>query len=373
MRTCASCSRRRSVRRSQAPSSLRTLVISDLHLGAAGGRPRLEDKPSLGGLLEAVTAADRLVLLGDVVELREGPLRDALASASRVLLEVGGALGPGREIVILPGNHDHYLQSGWSVRRAAAGPPAPLGLENEVRWEPGEALGVLAAALGRGGARVWLRDDVYATHGHYLDRHTTVPMAERLGAGAMARMLRKPPGAARCPDDYEAVLAPLYAWIHAVAQTAGTVAPTGSGASARLWTALDRGTGSRGLRRRMLRTAAAGGIGAINRSGLGPVRGDLSAAELRRAGLRAMGEVVEQLSLPAEFVVFGHTHRAGPLPGDDLAEWVAPNGARLLNTGCWVHEPAFLGSRPSVSPYRAGFAMRFDDNGAPELVNLLDG
>ncbi len=53
-------------------------------------------------------------------------------------------------------------------------------------------------------------------------------------------------------------------------------------------------------------------------------------------------------------------------------EWVAPSGARLTNTGCWVHEPSFLGSRPHESPYRVGFAVALDDDEAPRLLNLLD-
>jgi hypothetical protein len=72
-------------------------------------------------------------------------------------------------------------------------------------------------------------------------------------------------------------------------------------------------------------------------------------------------------------VVFGHTHRAGPLPGDDREEWRVPAGARLINTGCWVHEPSFLGRRPQESPYRAGFCVTIDDDGEPRLANLLDG
>ena len=112
----------------------------------------------------------------------------------------------------------------------------------------------------------------------------------------------------------------------------------------------------------------------ICRQRLGPLRRDISGPELRRAALRAFGEVLERLGVQAETVIFGHTHRAGPLPGDDHGEWVAPGGARLLNTGCWVHEPGFLGRRPGTSPYRTGFAALLNDDGyGPGLVNLLDG
>jgi hypothetical protein len=115
-------------------------------------------------------------------------------------------------------------------------------------------------------------------------------------------------------------------------------------------------------------------VASLNRLRLGPLRSDLSGPELRRASLRAFAEVVQRLEVDARWVVFGHTHRAGPLGEDDRGEWVsrAGAGAALVNTGSWVHEPAFLGRDPSSSPYRAGFAVLISDTGAPELVNLLD-
>jgi hypothetical protein len=113
-------------------------------------------------------------------------------------------------------------------------------------------------------------------------------------------------------------------------------------------------------------------IAALNRAHIGPLRTDISGPELRRAALRAMGEVVDRLGIDARHVIFGHTHRAGPLAVDEQSEWRAPSGAALVNTGCWVHEPSFLGPRPGESPYRAGFAVRVGDSGPPELVNLLD-
>ncbi len=322
---------------------------------------------------------ERLVLLGDVIEFRQGPVRDALAAASRVLPELGEALGSQREVVVVPGNHDHVLVEGWLRRRAAAGPPAPLGLESEVDWWGDEPLAAVAEMLGGGGARVraaypglWLRDDVWATHGHYLDRHTTVPLFERIGVGAVARATGRPVEEAHAAEDYEAVLAPLYALIHEVAQSAGVGTPS-PGASARAWQVLGRGFRKGTLRQRGLVLGAAGAVALLNRAGIGPVRTDLSAAELRRAALLAFGEVLSALKVDCRYAVFGHTHRAGTLPADDTREWWAPTGARMVNSGCWVHEPIFLGSRPEQSPYRAGFGVLVEDNGRPpELVNLLE-
>ena len=113
-------------------------------------------------------------------------------------------------------------------------------------------------------------------------------------------------------------------------------------------------------------------IGALDRTGLGPFHRDLSGPELRRAGLRAVAESVDRLGIDARYVIFGHTHRAGPLGGDAPEEWVTAQGIQLMNTGSWVHEPAFLGPDPARSPYRAGFAVRLSGDAAPELVNLLD-
>ena len=86
-----------------------------------------------------------------------------------------------------------------------------------------------------------------------------------------------------------------------------------------------------------------------------------------------MGEVVARLGIEAEQVVFGHIHRAGPFP-DDPAEWVARTGARLVNTGCWVHEPFLLdGARIRRTLLRPGAPSRSaTSGGAPRVVSLLD-
>ena len=344
-------------------------------------RPQL-----LGVLLGHLSDVDRLVLLGDVLELRHGPVRDALNAAKPVLGAIGEALGDGREVVIVPGNHDHHLLRGWSERRGRDALPAPLELESAVDWLEGETLAQLVSWVGPAEVRaaypgVWLRDDVYATHGHYCDRHTTVPMFERLGAGAMARIVGEPSGGPRRIEDYEAILAPIYAWIHAIAQNGrpdGDPRPPRSahGASAEAWHVLGSGAGTNkgfsGLRRRAMIAAFPALIFALNRAGLGPLRADLSGAQLRGSALLAFGEVLSRLSVDATQVIFGHTHRAGPLPGDERSEWGAPFGAALLNTGSWVYEPSFLGPRPSESPYRAGFCVSLDEQGPAELSNLLD-
>ena len=318
---------------------------------------------------------DRLVLLGDVIELREHPWRHVLGEAIPALTALGDALPAAASVVLTVGNHDHGLLGPALQRRSVAVPaPVLLGADAEVEPLAGEPLQLVCAALGTGRVRVsypglWLRDDVYATHGHYLDRHTTVPTLERLAIGAVARMAGEPPGGPASAEGYEAVLGPVYAWLDAYAGTGGR---TGRGSSVAAWRALGQGNRARGgLRRRALRTAFPAIVAGLNRAGLGPVSDDVSIDTLRSSSLAAIGEVLLRLRVDAPFVIFGHTHRAGPLPGDEPGTWRTSTGVRLVNCGCWVGERTLAGDDPH-SPYRPGFCVRLDDEHDPELVNLLD-
>jgi hypothetical protein len=314
--------------------------------------------------------------LGDLIEFRHGPERDALNAAREPLSELGAALRPGSEVLIVPGNHDHHLLSAWLARRGRTAPPPPLGLESQVDVYPTDALAQVRGWLAPATVRtlypgVWLRRDVYATHGHYADLHLTIPTLERLAAGVMSRVVRFPDGGPRSTEQYETTLVPIYAWNHALAQR---ISPELGGwlhnGSVRGWRALT-GSGRR-PRQRAMSAAFPAVVFALNRAGIGPLRADLSGAALRRAGLRGFEESLRRVGVGADYVVFGHTHRAGPLPGDDPNEWRTAPGARLVNSGCWVDEPSFLGPDPSRSPYRVGFAVWLGEAGAPKLVNLLD-
>ncbi len=329
---------------------------------------------ALAALAAELHAGDRLVVLGDALELRHGPPTEALAVARPVFAALGAAVGPEGEVVLVPGNHDHELVGGWLDRRAAAGAP-PLGLEQRI--EAHEASPV-AAALAEAAAParltlaypgLWVRDDVFATHGHQLDLHVTVPTVERLAAGIMARVFGAIPERGATPDHYERALGPLYAWTHVVARHtapgAGAFRQTGS---AKAWRNLTA-AGPRPLRTRALVLAFPLVVAALGRAGIGELRTDLSPAELRRAGLAAMHEVLRRLGVDAAHVLFGHTHRTGPLAGDDPVQW-----GRLVNTGCWVQERVFVGEAGQRSPYWAGSAVRVDAaGGAPERFNLLGG
>ncbi len=338
----------------------------------------LRDANAREALRDRLRKVDRLVLLGDVLELRQARLHDVLQEATPVLAEIGRALGADSEVLIVPGNHDHHLLSGWLERRSAAATRTPLGSKAAVDWWSGEVLASVCEALAPASVRAsypgaWLRSDVYATHGHYLDRHTTVPMFERLGAGTMARIVGERATGPASAEEYEAVLAPMYAWIHAIAQSGGPqLGRSSHGASGHAWRTLTDAGHKRSVRRRALQTGFPALVALLSRTPLGPLRADISGSELRRAALRAMGEVVARLKIDAAHVIFGHTHRAGPLPRDAREEWRAGHRARLINSGSWVHEVAFLGSRPQDSPYRPGFAVTISDEDEPQLTNLLD-
>jgi Calcineurin-like phosphoesterase len=357
---------------------MRTLVISDLHLGTRGRVDVLTRPEVLAVLLERLDGVDRLVLLGDVLELRHGPARDALAVAEPVMRAIGDALRPDAQVVLVPGNHDHAIAAGWLEARERAGAPGPLGLGERVAAERASWIAErLATWLSPATAEVaypglWLRDDVYATHGHYLDAHIVIPTLERLSIGALARMVGAIPDPATA-DDYEAVLAPLYALSHATAQRAdGRRVAIGSRSTAGVWTAL-AGTGrARRLRGYALALPFRLAVVAVNRAGLGPVRSEIGVSDLRRSGLAAIGEAARRLGLAPAHLLFGHMHRAGPLAGDNPLEWRTPAATQLHNSGNWVYETLFLGGGQQRSnPYWPGSAIALDDDGPPRLERLL--
>jgi len=358
---------------------MRTVVISDLHLGTPHASDLLRRPALREPLLDLLRGSHRLVILGDGLELRNAPQREAPEIAGPFLEDVGRALGSDGEVLMLGGNHDHALVSGWIDGRLRTEPAGFLGLEQHLEPSAAGALAVrLAELLGPARLRlaypgVWLRDDVYAFHGHYGDLHTPLPTFERLAVGAMARWAVRVPADGARPDDYEAALAPLYAWMNQLTQRSEqAVGTAAASASTRGWQLL---TGGR-RRGRPLRTAAlrggyAAAVAGLNAAGLGPLWFDVSPAALRRGGLQAVGEVLRRLGVQSPYVLSGHTHRSGPWPSDDAGEWSTAGGTRLVNTGSWVYQPHFLDAAPNTSPYWPGTAVVLDEAGPPVLRRLL--
>src|SRR5918992_101748 len=171
---------------------------------------------------------------------------------------------------LLAGNHDHALVEPWLTRLRLDG--APLAPENEWPVEPGDRDGPAGWIASRlSGAEVTiaypglrLRPDVYATHGHYLDLHLTVPRLESIAASALARVTGRgrDPGSAA---GYEAVLAPLYGFYDGLAQGAsGATLERGGGVSRRGWS---RATGDSVASILLGRVTIPGAVAAPNRLG----------------------------------------------------------------------------------------------------------
>jgi hypothetical protein len=350
-----------------------TAVVSDLHLGALEDLDVVRIPARRKRLLEALAGADRVVLLGDALELRQRPVAQLLELA-RPFFEDLGRTAAGRRVLIVPGNHDHVLAEPWLTRLRVEG--RALAAEAEWPVEPGDgAAGRIAewmpdaeVTLAYPGVR--LRPDVYATHGHYLDLHMTVPRLEAVGVSAMGRIMGRRGRACETAADYEAVVAPIYAFMAGLAQSASpALLERGGHVSRSLWR---RVNGDDGLGRLLLgRVTIPGAVAVLNRAGLGPFTAELTGEGLRRSGLLAMGQVAELLAPGVEHVVFGHTHRPGPLPDDDRAEWTTTSGIRLWNSGNWLHEPAFVPRPDSRSPYLPGTMLVLDDTGPPRLENVL--
>jgi Calcineurin-like phosphoesterase len=354
---------------------MRTVVVSDLHLGSRFDGDLVRRERFRDVLLRQLEGADRAVLLGDLIELRDRRLGDAFEIARPFFEALGEAAGAA-QIVLVPGNHDHQLLAPWLERRRLDG-DSGLGLEQVSSPISGLAA-LLAERIGRGELvlaypGLWLSPGVYATHGHYLDCHITIPTFERLGIAMVERATGKLPAGLRAPSDYESVQEPLYTFLYGVAQSArrGRRA-VGENASARVWEAVHGRNGEPpGLRARLVGSVLLpSAVAVANRIGLGPLRWDISLEAIQRAGVRAMAELVARLEIDAEHVIFGHTHRRGPL-GDD-PDFHPVGGPELVNVGSWVYAPALTGATGAGDPFWPGTIAIVEDDGAPRLHHLLD-
>ena len=224
-----------------------------------------------------------------------------------------------------------------------------------------------------------LRPDVYATHGHYLDLHLTVPRLESIAASAMGR-LTKLGRTVESAADYETILGPMYAFYAGLAQGASARAlARGSSFSRTVWKRASDGRAPDmppGIRPRP--------------PPAGPARAGPARTRPRAARCHARPRDRRRDALPARAgdhpgrgrraqrarprPLPRHAHRRGAAPlgprghgpgggragarrgarrlrphppagaaaADDLAEWTTPSGTRLWNSGSWLHEGAFL-------------------------------
>lgn len=318
---------------------MRTLVISDLHLGARLQQSVLVRPDALDRLLVALDDVERLVLLGDTIELLEPRPSRALDVAQNVLGMIGARLGAGREVVVVPGNHDRALVADWIDARGS-----DLAVDSRVPLDATPALAVLAGWLAPAQVcvrypGVWLSDRVWATHGHYIDRR----LPRRNGR--------------RTPMDYETARA----WSFARMESALIGAlPSPLGTCVEDLAELARAT-TMPLPRRVLHPR------------LAPVTSAALGIRMRRASIPTLATIAEDLGVDADWVLFGHVHRLGPLPGDSHGEWQGPGGRpSTLNTGSWVYEPLLVHRATPPHPYWPGGSVLIEDGRPPVARGLLD-
>jgi UDP-2,3-diacylglucosamine pyrophosphatase LpxH len=331
--------------------SVRTLVISDLHLGSRLGRDVLRHPEALAALLDALDGVDRLVLLGDVVELAEGRPRHAMKVAEPVLRAIGARMGAAREIVVVPGNHDIGLTRRWLRAQGAA-----LAVDAVVPHDASRALAALTSWLAPARVEVrapgvWLSPRVYATHGHHLDRHLLpeaawglVRRGDAAVVGPAAYERRRPGRGARVSVEGRLTRflpRPLAALVEDAAE--------------------------------LLRAATMPSPRRLQSHRLAPLTRVLLGAQMQRASIPALLHAVARIGVDADWIVFGHVHRNGPRAGDDLALWSGPGGhPRVANTGSWTYEPLLLHRGTPPHPYWPGGAILLDDDGDPRPIGLLD-
>jgi UDP-2,3-diacylglucosamine pyrophosphatase LpxH len=308
---------------------MRTLVISDVHLGQAGGISVLTRPRPLAALLSALDAHDRLVLLGDTVEMQESHPLQSFAVAEPVLRAIAERLGPDKQLLLVPGNHDHGLVRDWARARGDE-----LSRENRVPPDASPQLELLVSWLAATRAEVhypglWLGDGIWATHGHYLN-HYLRPVSSY----GLHPPTKVEPAA---PADFEHVSHERHPHLR-------------DGMLPERW--LDRHLPTR----------------------FAPVNAFLLNRQMQRHALPAMATVVRALGVDAASVVFGHVHRRGPRAGDNRTRWAGDDrGPQLVCTGSWRYEPVVVRGLDARAAYWPGGAVTIGEDGMPRSIGLLDG
>jgi UDP-2,3-diacylglucosamine pyrophosphatase LpxH len=333
---------------------MRTLVISDLHLGMRYQRDVLRRGEPLAVLVDALADAERLVLLGDVVELSERNSEDALAVAEPVLRALGRRLGPDREVILVPGNHDRRFVAPWIQEigvRLSVDSSAPLDATPELAAVSSWLAPAQVSVRYPG---IWLSERVWATHGHYLNRDLLPAWSLGVTHGRLGRL---PDEAAR-PVDYEPAGGRALRSAHEA--ISGALPEPLAEAADRLGV-LARAATMAKASRKLLRPELARANSAV------------LSLQTKVASIPALIHVTQCLGIDADYVVFGHVHRLGPLPGDDEADWEGVGGKpRIVNTGSWIYEPLLVQDVTPPHPYWPGGAAILDDEADPEPVGLLD-
>ncbi len=331
--------------------------------GRAAAPTCLRDAEPRDALVRRWRGVDRLVLLGDVLELRQGPLRDGpRLRRAPVLREIGAALGPSAEVVIVAGNHDHDLLAPWlGAPRARARPGRRSGSSRRwtgapaSRWRAWPAgwprPAVRARYPGRVAARGRLRHPRALPRSPHDRADVRAPGRGADGADLLGRLA--------APSDAPRTTRPCWPrctpgstrWPQRPAVAAlGPPSP-----SSQAWRALNSSGRRHAGGARWLRGRPAAGRRGPEPCRAGPLPRPLSAgaAPGRLCGRSARWS---DASAPApRHVIFGHTHRAGPLPGDQPGRVGQPDrGARSSTpaAGC-TRRPSWAPTRRAAPTARA--------------------
>ena len=355
---------------------MRTVVISDLHLGSGNDEDVCRSPAAMERLIAALDGSDRLVLLGDILELRDRPLPEALERSTPVLGELAEAMRDG-EVVFVPGNHDHHVLATWlEDRRLAA--EGDLGLEH-ISGPAGSLATAVANACaatsfcfaypGAVAARRRLRDTwpLPGPPSHGADvrapRRRRGRASPRDQPGAGPDPLEAPDDRMPAsPEEYERALAPVYELSSPWHRPEPVVTPgaprPGSGR------ALGGGE-SRAARLRgwlLGSVALPGAVGVANRLGLGPVRSDLSAGRDRQGWGRCDGRRDPESPRRRRL----RDLRPHPPPrATPRRVGLAGGRHHILNTGSWVLPHGLLGHTSESSPYWPGTVAIVEAKGRP--------
>ncbi|HLW01340.1 MAG TPA: metallophosphoesterase [Ktedonobacterales bacterium] len=378
-----------------------TAIISDLHLGAAHGDDLLRYPFFCDLLREQLDGIDHIVLLGDILDLRFQQLEDALLLATPFLTMLGDALGQARHprVTYIPGNHDyHYavrLIETEQERAIEAGEPFSL---RQIVAPPDFFLSrQLARIIGNGvDVRfVYFYDmlessegPIFLTHGHYLDLHLGAAPARLLSLLQASIAAAGQTVTELSPDLYEAILRPQYELLHWIGQS-----PGGGQIQSRIYERLRGGAPPRRTPLRQIRRAALRGAASVG-GRVGVALAETLANRIVKGGLSltspardAQAEVtIDAFNLSLEelepylpqgmrYVIFGHTHRPGPLEEiDTLERWkvnMRNQETVVMNCGSWLYDDGKarrLDYRPQRWP---GTFILVPDQGPPRLVEVL--
>jgi UDP-2,3-diacylglucosamine pyrophosphatase LpxH len=395
-----------------------TAILSDLHLGAWQLNDLLRYPTFIEPLQQALAAArvDDVVLLGDILELRFQRLEDALEVSEPFFRALGDVLrsrrrpaGPAPRVLYVAGNHDHHfalqliereqeraIERGDVEHYRFSGMihgPRDMFLLRQLRRMLGPGVD---AEFAYAYARLeTLHGPVLATHGHYLDLHLVSPPERLLALVEQALTAYGLETLYPSFDLYEAVLRPQNELLYWIGQS-----PAGAQVQSALWRRLrgDRrqlphGVLARARRyaaRRALHAAEALAGAAARQLTQRVLKGDVTEISPARAtgvheGIQAFMDSLYALQedlfraegwqMPPTYVVFGHTHRPGPLPGLDTAErWRTHWGGReihVFNSGSWLYDVERALTEEYYQQRWPGTFVLIPDGEEPRIMSVL--